>query len=77
MSMSRKSNCYDNAVVESYFHTLKTEMARFESFQSREEATIKILEYIELYYNRQRSYSSIGYCSPAEFENKLKCKLVA
>jgi transposase InsO family protein len=76
-SMSRKGNCYDNAVMESFFHTLKSEMVSFEKFRTREEAKMKIFEYIEIFYNRKRSHSSIGYLSPFEFENKIKLKLVA
>lgn len=76
-SMSRKGNCYDNAVMESFFHTLKSELVNIEQFQTREEATMKIFDYIEIFYNRQRSHSSIGYMSPIEFEEVLKSKLVA
>jgi transposase InsO family protein len=76
-SMSRKGNCYDNAVMESFFHTIKSELISFEKFQTRDEAKMKVFEYIEIFYNRQRSHSSIGYCSPFEFENNLKIKLVA
>jgi transposase InsO family protein len=76
-SMSRKGNCYDNAVMESFFHTLKSELISFEHFKTRDEAKNKIFEYIEIFYNRQRSHSTIGYCSPVEFENNLKIKLVA
>jgi transposase InsO family protein len=76
-SMSRKGNCYDNAVMESFFHTLKSELISFEKFQSRDEAKMKVFDYIEIFYNRQRSHSTIGYCSPVEFENNLKIKLVA
>jgi transposase InsO family protein len=76
-SMSRKANCYDNAVMESFFHAIKSELIRFEEFQTRDEAKMKVFEYIEIFYNRQRSHSSIGYCSPYEFENNLKIKLVA
>jgi transposase InsO family protein len=76
-SMSRKGNCYDNAVMESFFHTIKSELVSFEQFQKRAEAKMKIFDYIEMFYNRQRSHSSIGYCSPVEFEYNLKLKLVA
>jgi putative transposase len=76
-SMSRKGNCYDNAVMESFFHTLKTELIRFEKFQTREEAKMKIFDYIEIYYNRQRIHSSIDYFAPVEYENNLISKLVA
>ncbi len=70
-SMSRKGNCYDNAVMESFFHTIKSELISFEHFQTRGEAKLKIFEYIEMFYNHQRSHSSIGYCSPVEFEKNL------
>lgn len=76
-SMSRKGNCFDNAVMESFFHTLKTEMVYFEHFQTRQEARMKIFEYIEIFYNRKRSHSSVGYCSPMDHENNLKLKAVA
>jgi transposase InsO family protein len=76
-SMSRKGNCYDNAVIESFFHTLKTELINFERFQTREEAKMKIFDYIEIYYNRQRIHSSIDYFTPVEYENNLISKLVA
>jgi len=68
-SMSGKGNCYDNAVIESFFHTLKTEMVYFERFRTRSEAKQSIFEYIEVFYNRQRKHSAINYKSPAEFEN--------
>lgn len=76
-SMSRKGNCYDNAVMESFFHTIKAELVSFENFQTRVEAKMKIFDYIEIFYNRQRSHSSIGYLTPEEFERNLKLKLVA
>jgi len=76
-SMSRKGNCYDNAVMESFFHTLKTELVRFENFQTREEAKMKIFDYIEIYYNRQRIHSSIDYFTPVEYENNLISRKVA
>jgi transposase InsO family protein len=76
-SMSRKGNCYDNAVMESFFHTLKTELIRFENFQTREEAKMKIFDYIEIYYNRQRIHSSIDYFTPVEYENNLISRKVA
>jgi transposase InsO family protein len=67
-SMSRVGDCWDNAVMESFFGTLKTEMVYFEKFSSREEAKTKIFEYIEVFYNRQRRHSTLGQLSPAEFE---------
>ncbi len=71
-SMSRKGNCYDNAVMESFFGTLKTELIYFERFATRREAKAKIFEYVEMFYNRQRRHSSLGYKSPAEFEETKK-----
>ncbi len=67
-SMSRKGNCWDNAPVESFFHSLKTEMIYWEKFTTREEARRKIFEWIEVFYNRQRRHSTLGYLSPANFE---------
>ena len=68
-SMSRRGNCYDNAVTESFFHTLKTELKESKSFKTREEARMYIFEYIEVFYNRKRIHSSIDYKSPVEYEN--------
>lgn len=67
-SMSSKGNCYDNAVMESFFHTLKVEHIYFESYQTRTEAKDSIFEYIEIFYNRVRKHSSISYMSPSEYE---------
>lgn len=72
-SMSRKGNCWDNAVMESFFHTLKIELVHHEKFQTREEAKIKLFEYIEVFYNRQRRHSAIDYKSPDEFELMQAC----
>lgn len=71
-SMSRKGDCWDNAVVESFFHTLKTEYVEFEKFDSREDATHGIFEWIEVFYNRERLHSTNGYLSPVGFE-AAKC----
>lgn len=71
-SMSRKGNCYDNAVAESFFHTLKTEHINFEKYKTRVEAKLSLFDYIEIFYNRKRLHSSIGYKSPVEYENLLK-----
>jgi transposase InsO family protein len=68
-SMSRRGNCYDNAVTESFFHTLKTELVYFENYKTKQEARTSIFEYIEVFYNRKRIHSSIGYLTPEEFEN--------
>lgn len=67
-SMSRKGNCYDNAITESFFHTLKTELVHRTKYKTREEARRSIFEYIEIFYNRKRLHSAIGYCSPVEYE---------
>lgn len=70
-SMSRKGNCWDNAVSESFFHSLKTELTHHVKFQTRAEANEAIFEYIEIFYNRQRLHSSNNYMSPVEFENQM------
>ena len=67
-SMSRKGNCYDNAVKESFFHTLKTELVHHERFRSRAAARASLFEYMEVFYNRERRHSSLGYLTPEEFE---------
>jgi putative transposase len=69
-SMSAKGNCYDNAAMESFFHTLKTEHIFFYDFKTRQEAMNSIFEYIEIFYNRQRSHSYLNYLTPEEFEQK-------
>lgn len=68
-SMSRKGNCWDNAVAESFFHSLKVELIYQCKFKTREEARKAIFEYIEVYYNRVRMHSANDYLSPVEFEN--------
>lgn len=67
-SMSRKGNCWDNAVAESFFHTLKTELVHCEDYRTREEAKASIFEYIEVFYNRQRRHSHVGNRAPLVFE---------
>lgn len=67
-SMSSAGCCYDNAVAESFFHTLKVELVHDETYETREKAKTSIVEYIECYYNRKRMHSSIGYMPPAQFE---------
>lgn len=67
-SMSRKGNCWDNAVAESFFHTLKVELCHARSYHTRQEARAEIFDYIEVFYNRQRRHSSLGYLTPVEFE---------
>jgi len=70
-SMSRTGNCYDNAVVESFFGTLKTELIYHETYASRIAAHQSLFEYIEVFYNRQRRHSTLGYLSPAQYEASL------
>jgi len=67
-SMSRRGNCWDNACVESFFGTLKRELISHRRYRTRDEATQDIFEYIEVFYNRLRRHSTLGYASPAEFE---------
>ncbi len=67
-SMSRTGNCYDNAVMESFWGTLKTELVYHEKYLTREQARQSIFEYIEVFYNRLRRHSSLGYVSPEAFE---------
>lgn len=69
-SMSRKGNCYDNACVESFFGSLKNEMVVFERFATRDEAKQKIFAWIEIFYNRIRRHSTLGYMSPVDFEEE-------
>jgi transposase InsO family protein len=68
-SMSRRGDCYDNAAMESWFGTLKTELG--EAFESHADARRKLFDYIEVFYNQKRRHSSIGFVSPAEFERRF------
>lgn len=77
-SMSRKGNCWDNAVAESFFHTLKTELVYHEIYETRAQANQSIFEYIEVFYNRQRMHSSNNNLSPVEYEEfMLQNEIVA
>lgn len=69
-SMSRKGDCWDNAVAESFFHTLKVELIHGKIYNTRQEARTAIFDYIEVFYNRQRRHSHLGYLSPVDFEKK-------
>ncbi len=69
-SMSRRGNCYDNAVAESFFSSLKNELIHHSSFKTRDEAKTAIFEYVEVFYNRQRRHQSLDYCSPVDYERK-------
>jgi transposase InsO family protein len=71
-SMSRKGNCWDNAVSESFFHTLKTELVHHQHYRTRAEAKQDIFEYIEVFYNRERIHSAKNYLSPVDYEIQLK-----
>ncbi len=71
-SMSRKGDCWDNAVAESFFHTLKTELTHHHTFKTRQEAKNAIFEYIEVFYNRIRIHSTANYYSPEHFESLQK-----
>jgi transposase InsO family protein len=70
-SMSGKGECWDNAVAESFFHSLKTEHVYLNKFKSLEEAKQSVFEFIEVFYNRERLHSTLGFCSPVEYESKL------
>lgn len=79
VSMSRKGNCWDNAVAESFFATIKKELIHTFKFKTRREAAAAIFEYIEVFYNRMRKHSKLGYTSPAEFglNNQLAASTAA
>ena len=70
-SMSRRGNCWDNAPVESFFATLKKELVHRESYQTREQAKASLFYYIEVFYNRKRRHSALGYLSPYDYELSL------
>jgi transposase InsO family protein len=69
-SMSRKGNCYDNACIESFHSIIKKELIYLNKYETRAEAEKSIFEYIEVFYNNERIHSSIGYCTPADFERQ-------
>ena len=73
--MSRKGNCYDNAVMESWFSTLKFELA--EDFESYGIAKAEIFDYVEVFYNQQRLHSSLDHATPAEHERTTRVKAAA
>jgi putative transposase len=76
-SMSRKGNCWDNAVAESFFHTLKTECTNEKMYIKRDDARADVIEYIEMFYNSYRLHSFLNYQIPNDFENKSKIAKVA
>ncbi len=69
LSLGRRADCYDNAVMESFFSTLKSELVNREKSKTEQEAQRRIYEYIEVYYNRQRRHSTLNYQTPAEYTN--------
>lgn len=76
-SMSRKGNCWDNAVAESFFATIKKELIHRYKFETRRQAASAIFEYIEVFYNRVRKHSKLGYTSPAQFRRDNQSAAVA
>jgi transposase InsO family protein len=70
-SMSRRGNCWDNAPLESFFATLKKELVHREKYQTREQARASVFHYIEVFYNRKRRHSALGYLSPYDYEQTL------
>jgi putative transposase len=68
-SMSGKGNCYDNAVAESFFSSLKNEIVHHRDYHTRDQARSEIFEYIELFYNRKRIHQSLNYQTPVQYES--------
>ena len=71
-SMSRSGNVWDNAAMESFFSSLKTERTARKTYRTRDEAKADVFDYIECFYNVKRRHSTIGYLSPVEFENRMQ-----
>jgi transposase InsO family protein len=76
-SMGATGSCYDNAITETFFHTLKVEAIHGERFDTREELERSIFDYIECFYNTRRKHSALGYLSPEQFEQQLLKQTVA
>ena len=72
VSMSRKGNCHDNAVIKRFFGTLKQELVYRRTYRTREDARQSLFAYIEVFYNRQRLHSTLGYLSPVQYEESRK-----
>ena len=70
-SMGSTGDCYDNAVMESFFHTMKTEWVFFEKYQTRSQAKTSLFDYVETFYNRERRHSALNYLSPLSYEQKF------
>jgi putative transposase len=75
LSISRKGNCWDNAVAESFFGSFKQERVQCSHYQTRYEAQQDILDYISMFYNSHQLHPTLGYMSPNEYENQLMVKL--
>jgi transposase InsO family protein len=73
-SMSRRGNCWDNAPTESFFHSFKVEAIYGEDLETRREMEYEVFDYIERFYNRRRKHSTLGYCSPINFEQSFRVK---
>ena len=73
-STSRRGRCHDNAHMESFFHTLKSELLKFERLATRTQARALISEYIDAFYNRERRHSGLGFLSPEQYERKNKLR---
>jgi putative transposase len=71
VSMSRAGDCWDNAVVESFFRTLKAELVNGSKWHTRREASVALVQFIEVWYNRKRRHQALGYQTPAQFENEM------
>ena len=76
-SMSRRGNCYDNAPMESFWGTLKTELVHHRRYATRAQAIREITEYIEIFYNRQRRHTKIGNVAPAVFAHQFELRVAA
>ena len=77
VSMSRKGDCWDNAAMESFFGTLKQELVHRQTYPTRAAAERSLFEYIEVFYNRQRLHSTLGYLSPVQYEESRKLPQVS
>ena len=75
--MSRKGNCWDNVVAESFFKTIKTELVYQAVFKMKIEAKLAVFEYLEVWYNRERRHSALGYLTPCQYENLFRQQLMA
>ncbi len=75
-SMSHKGNCFDNAMMESFFSSLKKELVRLETFHSREKARYFVFDYIEIFYNRQRRHSALNYKTPVMYSIEANQNLI-